>query len=322
MKNQTENIYNLDSIIQHFEKSDAITKLLKQHEIAKIKTIESVQRYKKDENRSGLIITGKEESNDQTETILIDFKLGEPSIAQVFDAIYEIGKDCSKRIIMFGGFEKNEILDPAVNAGEKVPATDEYVVASLINSMNHYPLYFSLVQLDCSKLETELFDMDLVGGIISRPEFSINDLPSKERFREAEFWEVYYDSLNEAFYRSWQAFEYGIDNYTKYITTFSDRDLEVKVEWTKEGAFFFVVQTKDATVHLKEIWQTKKSELRQLFQDHKIQFINLPGKLPKIVIKFWDHPLNCLVNASNAEKIDFAKLLHSRFYDFVVFMEI
>ena len=75
MHNQTENIYNLDSIIQHFEKSDAITKLIKQHEIAKIKSVESVERYQKDENRSGLIITGKEESNDQTEKILIDFKL-------------------------------------------------------------------------------------------------------------------------------------------------------------------------------------------------------------------------------------------------------
>jgi hypothetical protein len=270
-------------------------------------------RDQKDENRSGLIITGKEECNGQTEKILIDFKLGEPSIAQVYDSIYKTGKDCSKRIIMFGGFGKNEILDPA---------TDEYVVASLITGMNHYPLYFSLVQLDCSKLETELFNMDLVGGIISRPEFSINDLPSKERFREAEFWEVYYDSLNESFYRSWQAFEYGIDNDTKhYIPTFTDCVLKVQVEWTNEGAFFNVVQTRDDIDHLNEIWQTKECELRKLFQDHEMQLIHLTGKLPKIVIKFWDHPLSCLVNASNAEKMDFAKLLHSQLFDLVGLMD-
>ena len=313
MNNQTENINNLDTIIKHFEKKSAIKKLLKQHKIAKIKSVESVQTYKKDENRSGLIITGKEEGTDQTEKILIDFKLGEPSIAQVFDAIYEIGKDCSKRIILFGGFGKNEVRDPA---------TDEYVVASLITSMNHYPLYFSLVQLDCSKFETELFNMDLVGGIISRPEFSINDLPSIERFREAEFWEVYYDHLNESFYRSWKAFECGIDNDTKYGWKFCGPFLEVKVKWTNEGAFFFVVPTREDTDHLKEILQTKKRELQKLFQDQEIQFICLPGKFPKIAIKFWDHPLNCLVNASNAEKMNFAKILHSKYMNLLNLIEV
>ena len=33
METQTKNTKNLDSINEHFKKSDAITKLLKQHEI-------------------------------------------------------------------------------------------------------------------------------------------------------------------------------------------------------------------------------------------------------------------------------------------------
>jgi hypothetical protein len=164
--------------------------------------------------------------------------------------------------------------------------------------------------------------MDLVGGIISRPEFYIKDLPSKERFREAEFWDVYYDSLNQSFYRSWQAFEYGIDNITKYGWKSWNSFLEVKVKWNNEGVFFFVVQTKDDIDHLNEIWQTKKGELRKLFQDQEIQFICLPGKFPKIAIKFWDHPMNCLVNASNAEKIDFAELLHSKYFDLLELIEL
>lgn len=313
MHNQTGNIKNLDSIMKRLEKKDTITRLLKQFKIFEINLVESVQRYKKDENRSGLIITGKEESNDQTEKILIDFKLGEPSIAQVFDAIYEIGNDCSKRIIMFGGFGKNEVFDPA---------TDEYVVESLITSMNHYPLNMYLVKLGCRDFKTELYYMNLIAGISSRPKFSINDLPSKERFREAEFWEVYYDHLNESFYRSWQAFEYGIDNDTKYGWKFWGPLLEVKVKWTNEGAFFFVVQTRDSNVNLKEIWQTNKGELQKLFKDQEIQFICHPGKFPKIAIKFWSYPLNCLVNASNAEKMDFAKLLHSKYFDLLNLIEV
>lgn len=258
MKKQTVSIKNLDSIMQRLEKKNVITKLLKQYKILKINLVESVERYNKDVNRSGLIITGKKEGNDQTEKILIDFKLGEPCVDQVYDAIYEIGKDCSKRIIMFGGLGMNEVRDPA---------TDEYVVESLITSMNHYPLNLYFVQLDCSNFVTELYYMKLIGGIISRPKFSINDLPSVERFREAEFWEVYYDHLNESFYRSWKAFEYGIDNDTKYGWKTCDHFLEVKVKWTNEGAFFFVVPTRDSNVQLKEIWQTKKGELQKLFQD-------------------------------------------------------
>ena len=78
MNNQNEHINNLDAIIKHFEKKSAITKLLKQHEIANIKSVGSVRRYQKDENRSGLLIYGKEEETGRTEKILIDFKLGGP----------------------------------------------------------------------------------------------------------------------------------------------------------------------------------------------------------------------------------------------------
>ena len=127
--------------------------------------------------------------------------------------------------------------------------------------------------------------------------------------------------MNESFYRSWKAFEYGIDNDTKYGWKTCDHFLEVKVKWTNEGAFFNVVQTRDDIDHLNEIWQTKECELRKLFQDHEMQLIHLTGKLPKIVIKFWDHPLNCLVNASNVEKMDFAKLLHSQLFDLVGLMD-
>jgi hypothetical protein len=313
MHNQTESIQNLDSIIQHLEKKDSIMKLLKEHQISKITSVESVLRYQKDANRGGLIITGKEECSGQTEKILIDFKLGDPSINQVYDAIYETGKDCSKRIIMFGGLAKDEVLDPATN---------EYVVGSLITSMNHYQLNLYFVQLDCIKFETYLRNLDLVGDIFWMMKFTINDLPSIERFREAEFWNVYYDSLKQRLSDSLKAFRSGFNNKSKYGRSVINFVFEFKVEWTNDGAFFTVMETSDNTDYLKEIWQTKKGQLQQLFQDQEIQFICLPGKLPKIAIKYWDHPLNCLVNASNAEKMEFAKLLHSQFYDLVGFMDI
>jgi hypothetical protein len=311
MTNQTKNIKTVDSIIQHFEKKDVITNLLLQHDIAKIKSVESVQRYKKDANRGGLIISCKGECTDQTEKILIDFKLGEPCIDQVNDAIYTQGKDCSKRIIMFGGVGESDAIGPA---------TDEYVVGSLITSMNEYSLNLVFVKLDCNHLDTEVYDLIFPEQV--RHESAIFEIPSEERFREAEFWNVYFDSLNDGFYQSWTAFEYGISNKSKYGWFLSDNAVEVKLNWTNEGVLFTVTQTHDDTDRFEEIWQTKNSELRQLFRDNEMQFIYSPGKLPKITIKFWDLPLNCLISASNAEKIDYAKSLHSRLDDLADIMDI
>jgi len=308
MHNQTENIYNLDSIIQHFEKSDAITKLLKQHNIAKIESVERVQRYQKDENRSGLLITGKEEEKNRTEKILIDFKLGDPCISQVYDSIYEIGKYCSKRIIMFGGVCKNEVLDPATN---------ESVVEGVITDINDYPLNLYLIKLDCNKLETELRSTDLASDFFYTVKFSINDLPSEERFREEEFWEVYYD------------YEYmkGKENSSKpeFCGTFSKKftygisdvgyPVEFAIDWFNDGAFLVVTQRNNKKDYLKEFWKTRKDELQQLSQNNETRFIYTPGKFPRIASKVWNFPLKCLVSASNAEKMEFAKLLRSKFQD-------
>ena len=311
MTNQIKSNKNLDSIIQHFKKKDVITNLLLQHDIGKIKSVESVQRYKKDANRGGLIITCKEECLDQIETILIDFKLGEPCIDQVFDAIYTHGKDCSKRIIMFGGVGENDAIGPA---------KDEYVVGSLITSMNEYSLNLDFVKLNCNNLDTELYDLLFPEQV--RHESAISELPSEERFREAEFWNVYFDSLNDGFYQSWTAFEYGISNNSKYGWILSNNAVEVKLNWTNEGVLFTVTQTRDDPDRLEIILLTKKNELRQLFPDNEMQLIYSPGKLPKITIKFWDLPLNCLISASSAEKIDYAKSLHSRLSDLADTMDI
>ena len=307
MHNLTENIYNLDSIIQHFEKSDAITKLIKQHNIAKIKSVENVQRYQKDENRSGLLITGIEEETGQTEKILIDFKLGEPSIEQVFDAIYEIGKDCSKRIIMFGGVNKSDVLDPG---------THEFVVESLITGMNDYPLNLYLVKLECNKLETELRSMDLASDFFHTVIFSINDLPSEERFREEEFWEVYYfEYMRGKDCSSKPEFLGAISNKFTYGKSNVGYPVEFAIDWFNDGAFLVVTQRNNKTDYLKEFWKTRKDELQQLSQNNETRFIYTPGKFPRIASKVWNFPLKCLVSASNAEKMEFAKVLHSKFLD-------
>ena len=302
MNNQNENINNLDAIIKHFEKKSAITKLLKQHEIANIKSVGSVRRYQKDENRSGLLIYGKEEETGRTEKILIDFKLGGPCINQVCDAIYEIGKDCSKRIIMFGGVGNNEVLDPATN---------ESVVESLIPGMNDYPLNLYLVKLDCNKLVTDLRKLPSHWYI----ELPINKLPSKARFREEEFWEVYYKYMSGEDNSYKQGFCDEFSNKFRYGKSDFGYPVEFAIDWFNDGAFLVVTQRSNKKDYLKEFWKTRKDELQQLSQNNETRFIYTPGKFPRIASKVWNFPPKYLIRASNAEKIEFAKVLHSQFED-------
>ena len=98
--------------------------------------------------------------------------------------------------------------------------------------------------------------------------------------------------------------------------------LDVEVKWTNEGAFFYITQIKGNNDILKEFLQRKEGELRALFQGHDLQFVYLPGKFPKLVIKFWDFPLNCLMNASWTEKMNYAESLHKYYYRLVIFMDI
>ena len=164
--------------------------------------------------------------------------------------------------------------------------------------------------------------MDLVGGDFLEPMYPMSNLPSEEKFREAEFWDVYFDSINDGFYESWRAFECGIHKDSKYGWKVLDSELEVKLQWNNQGAFFTIIQSDDESDRLKELWQTKEDQFRQLFPDNEIKLIYLPGKLPKIAIEFWNIPLNTLVCATNAEKMNFAKSLHSKLSDLASFVGI
>ena len=206
---------------------------------------------------------------------------------------------------MFGGVGKNEVPDPA---------TDENVVATFITIMNDYPLNLSLVKLDCSKFETDIRDFNLELKIFNN-EFSINKLPSKERFCEEEFWEIYYEYIDGEGYSYTPQFHDIISNKFKYGKSDFGYPVEFAIDWFNDGAFLVVTQRSNKKDYLKEFWETRKDELLQLSQNNETRFTYTPGKFPRIASKVWNFPLKCLVSASNAEKMEFAKVLHSKFHD-------
>ena len=68
--------------------------------IAEIDKIQSIEHYKRDDDRIGLLVDVKETNRIERTKIIIDLRRGQPSVHQVYDALYDIGKDCDIRIIV------------------------------------------------------------------------------------------------------------------------------------------------------------------------------------------------------------------------------
>jgi hypothetical protein len=73
--------------------------------------------------------------------ILLNFKQGQPTVDQVFNAIFEHGADSNERII---GFTGGHCWDDREN-----PGADVDKVKSLIENMNSYDQRIYLVKMSC-----------------------------------------------------------------------------------------------------------------------------------------------------------------------------
>jgi hypothetical protein len=93
------------------------------------------------------------------------------------------------------------------------------VLSRLIANMNAYRLGLSLMKIN-DQFKIEAVDLKFYETANFANTYSMSDLPSKEKFREAEFWCVDYDSHNEAFYQAWKAFDSGIQETSECFFSF------------------------------------------------------------------------------------------------------
>jgi hypothetical protein len=302
----------MDGVSRYLTNKEIIHDILTTHGIVTGEEIASLDVYERGDDRIGVIVNIKGKSKKSKVKIIIDVKLGEPCIDQVYDAIYEIGKDCDKRLIMFNG-EKNETDD-------ENPGAYEPVVSSLIPNMNAYPLGLSLMKFK-DQFEIEKVDLDAYETSESANTYSVGDLPSKEKFREAEFWLVYFDSFLQAFYKPWEAFSSGIEKTSEYGQWWDINGLECHTAWNGEGSFFTVRGGDSDNDYVTAVWELKKNQLKERYPGRKVELENLPGKLPRIHIGCWDLPLSWLLMASTEEKSAHAELLLKEHLGLMEFME-
>ena len=101
--------------------------------------------------------------------ILLNAKQGQPTVDQVYNAIYQDGADCQKRIIAFTG---GNCWDDKYN-----PSADVDTVKCLIDNMNRFDLNIYLVQL-ITDSTTSICEYEILAQPNSRLEFSKAECPS------------------------------------------------------------------------------------------------------------------------------------------------
>ena len=304
MNNSIKNQKTLDEMINHIAEEKNFRQLLSSNEIAEIDEMHSIEHYKRDDDRIGLVVDVKETNRIERTKIIIDLRLGQPSIYQVHDALYDIGKDCDIKIIIHtNGYNDFD---------EDIPVADEYAVLSLIAQLQDDNVAVVLFEMDNTSMRMEYVNS-------YQNWYSVNRLkkckiPSREQFITQTFWAVYFDSFNKGFYEPWETYRGGfqdINDWGAKIYTDRNMDGEITVFWDQEGVRYEIKQCNDSDEYLKKVLDIDMLSIKEHYGENSVKFENVVGRLPRLYIKYSGRPFNWLYTASPAQITEFAQTMTS-----------
>jgi len=252
-------------------------------------------------NKSILIEIPNESCEGEIE-IMLNFKQGQPTVDQVYNAIYQDGLDCQKRIITFTG---GHFLDDKYN-----PSADLDIMRCLVDTMNRFDLNIYLVKMVCDSTSSTC-DYEILVQPDSHSEFIKENCPSKEKFTEAEFWEVYFWGYNNIIEAT--PFEFGFESNSEFSQCFPIGDLEIETKWTDEGAIIRIEDTSDKKYVLGGIWDHNRDEIQGMFRRCEIELLIQAGTTFKLIVKVFVKPIGDLAGMPWREKMHYAGLLWSKF---------
>ncbi len=295
----------VSEIIEYLSMAEEAAEFLHEQGIANVNAVESIERYEAADGRKGLIMNVHEARSEALSKLIVDIKAGQPSTDQVYDAVYGIGKECTKRVIVF---TDEDACDDRWN-----PTVDEFVVRNLIQIMNEYQVKLHLIKFNDDAMHPDLLKREMYK---EEPEFSIADLPSPERFRAEEFWTVYFDWHNGLWYKPWETFG-GIRELKDWgHMLFTEPEVaEIPVFWDESGMKYVVKQTEENCDYLRKVWTLKQDELKDRYQE-RVDFEYLPGRLPKLIIQYSDRPVSWLLTATPKERLEFARQVNEDIFGF------
>jgi hypothetical protein len=303
MNKKRRNQQIVEEMINFIAKENTLRQFLKTYNIADIDTIYGFKPYKKDGCRRGLIVDVEEKNAKTRSKIMIDLKQGQPIINQVYDALYGIGKDCTKRIVLFSNGPNDYDTD--------VPVADTVVVHTAVSNLQEYPLgiYLFKMEEDTMIIEPPCAELPWSQDTI----LTVDQIPTREQFMTDVFWLIYFDSFNGCFYDPLKIFRDGFEDTSFWFyeigidCSFSG---EILLKWDQKGFKYKVIQQDDSDEYLKKVLDFEMPALQERYGSESVEFENVVGKLPRLRIRYSDRPFSWLYNASPRQITQFAKAVY------------
>ena len=303
MNKKRRNQQIVEEMIYFIARENKLCQFLKAYKIADIDTIHEINFYERDGCRRGLIVDVKEKNADTRSKIMIDLKQGQPIINQAYDSLYTVGKDCSKRIILYTGGQNAYDIN--------IPSADTCVVESAVSNLQEYPLGIYLFKMD---EDTMIIEPPYAESPWSQDEkLPIDKIPTREQFMADVFWLIYFDSFNESFYNPLKIFRDGFEDTSFWFysvaidCSFSG---EILLKWDQNGVKYKVIQQDDSDDYLKKVLDFEMTALQERYESESVEFENVVGKLPRLRIRYSDRPFSWLYNASPRQITQFAKAVY------------
>ena len=310
MNEKSQDNSNSVNTIETISNEENILILLETFNIGTSRNIYIIKEISHNPINKSILIEIPNDSCEGEIEIMLNFKQGQPTVDQVYNAIFQFVEECQKRVTMFTG---GHFLDDKYN-----PSADVDIVKCLINNMNRFDLNIYLVKL-VSDSTSSICDFEILAQPDSHSEFSKEECQSKEKFTEAEFWEVYFWGYNNIIEAT--PFEFGFDSNSEFSQCYPIKDLELETKWTDEGSIIRIEDTSDKKYMLGDIWEDMRDEIQDMFRGCAMELLIQAGAATKLIIKVFDKPIGDLAGMPWREKVHYAGLFWSKFIQFQGFIE-
>jgi len=298
-----KNQYNMKEMMNHIINENRLKDILDSYNLAYISKFHNIQHYEKDDNRHGVVLDVQENKLADRTKVLIDLRQGQPIVNQVYDALYDVGKDCDIKIIVFT--DGNNEYDKGI------PVADESLVSSMIGKLQDMNIPIYLFSINQNDLKIALVDWYQTWYGVNRLKNA--SIPTKEGFMAETFWYAYFDSFNIGFYKPWNAFSGNTKDvknrmFTIFLCEFASG--EINLFWDDNGVRYEIEKITGTDDYLKKMFLVYKSFLKKRYDDNSVNFENVFGRLPKLSVKYSDRPFSWLYTATPTEIIEFAKKVY------------
>ena len=299
------------NITQELLKESIITDLFENLCFEDIKNVEIIESYDCNNDHVGLIAEMQNKNTDEIEKIIIDVVVGYPVTEQIYETVYKKGSNCDKRIIIY----TEGLADHDAYGG-----MDDDAIKNLVENLNGYGTNIFLVKMKYDSVENR-FKYSVTAKPFKFLHHRISDLPSEEELKIEEFWEFYYMLHAKNFIDPSETFTGPIDGKSENGDVYESDKAAVYSTWTREGLFFHAKDLNDDADCSEDGWEKRMHKLQLLFPDEEITTFMDPKFFADMVIKIWQIPVQCLMDASVSEKKRMASEIFEKYRNLIEFLE-